>query len=189
MRFTFTMILVALVALVQGCVPVAVGTAVGTTAVVAADRRTTGIFVEDQNIELKVASRINERFRNQVNVSATSFNRLVLLTGEAPNEALKSEIGAVARSVESVRDIVNDIQIAAPSSYGARSNDAYITSKVKARLLDTKASLANNVKVVTDSGTVYLMGLVTQEEGKDAADVASTTSGVRKVVKVFEYTN
>ena len=81
------------------------------------------------------------------------------------------------------------IQIAAPSSYGARSNDAYITSKVKARLLDTKASLANNVKVVTDSGTVYLMGLVTQEEGKDAADVASTTGGVRKVVKVFEYTN
>lgn len=189
MRFPFSMLVVALVALVQGCVPVAVGTAVGTTAVVATDRRTTGTFVEDQNIELKVASRINERFRDQVNVSATSFNRLVLLTGEAPNETLKNEIGAVAKAVESVRDVVNDIQIAAPSSYGARSNDAYITSKVKARLLDAKTVTPNHIKVVTESGTVYLMGLVTQDEGKDAAEFASTTSGVRKVVKVFEYTN
>jgi len=189
MRLVFSTLLLAFAALLQGCAPVVVGTAVGTTAVVATDRRTTGIFVEDQNIELKAQSRINERFRDQVNVSATSFNRLVLLTGEAPNESLKTEIASVARSVESVRDVVNEIQIAAPSSYGARSNDAYLTSKVKARLLDAKTVTANHIKVVTESGTVYLMGLVKQEEGKEAADIASTTGGVRKVVKVFEYTN
>lgn len=189
MRPALFILLLALAALLQGCGAVLVGTAAGTTAVVATDRRTTGMLVEDQNIELKVRSRINERFRDQVNISVTSFNRLVLLTGEAPNESLKNEIGTLTKSVESVRDVVNEIQIAAPSSYGAQSNDAYLTSKVKARLLDTKAALANHVKVVTEAGTVYLMGLVTQQEATEATEVASTTGGVRKVVKVFEYVN
>lgn len=187
--FFSSMFVLAFVALLQGCEAVLLGTAAGTSAVVATDRRTTGMFVEDQNIELKVRNRINERFRDQVNISVTSYNRMVLLTGEAPSESLKNEIGSVAKSVINVRDVVNEIQIAAPSSYGAQSNDAYITSKVKARLLDTKAALANNVKVVTEAGTVYLMGLVTQEEATAAAEVASTTGGVRRVVKVFEYVN
>jgi osmotically-inducible protein OsmY len=177
----------AALGLLQGCEPVLVGTAIGTTAVMAADRRTTGIFVEDQNIEVKAALRINDRFRDQVHINATSFNRIVLLTGEAPSETLKEEIGRVVAGVESVRNVVNEIQIAAPSSYGARSNDSYLTSKVKARLLDAKAVSANNVKVVTEAGTVFLMGLVTRKEADDATAIASTTGGVTKVVKVFEY--
>ncbi|HSD59428.1 MAG TPA: BON domain-containing protein [Burkholderiales bacterium] len=178
---------VAALSVLAGCAAAVVGTAAGTTAVVAADRRTTGKFVEDQNIEIKGDSRINERFGDQVHVSVTSFNGMVLLTGEAPTEALKEEIGRVARGVESVRDVVNDIQLAAPASYGARSNDAYITSKVKARLLDSNAVQVNYVKVVTEAGVVYLMGMVTRKEAAAATDVASTTAGVRKVVKVFEY--
>lgn len=177
----------ATLAALSGCEAVLVGTAVGTTAVMAADRRTTGNFVEDQNIEIKGESRVNERFRDQVHVNVTSFNRMVLLTGEAPTEALKEEIGRVVRGVESVRDVVNDIQVAAPTSYGARSNDAYVTSKVKARLLDSNAVQVNYVKVVTEAGVVYLMGMVTRKEAAAATEVASTTAGVSKVVKVFEY--
>lgn len=177
----------AALGLLQGCEPVLVGTAIGTTAVMATDRRTTGIFVEDQNIEVKAALRINERFRDQVHVNATSYNRVVLLTGEAPSETIKEEIGRVIWGVESVRNVVNDIQIAAPSSYGTRSNDSYITSKVKARLLDSNAVQVNYVKVVTEAGVVYLMGMATRKEAAAATEVASTTAGVRKVVKVFEY--
>lgn len=178
---------VAALGLLQGCEPVLVGTAIGTTAVMATDRRTTGIFVEDQNIELKATLRINERFRDQVHVNATSFNGVVLLTGEAPSETLKEEIGRVVWGVESVRNVVNDIRIAAPSSYGARSNDAYVTSKVKARLLDNKTVSPNHVKVLTEAGTVYLMGMVTRKEADESVSIASTTGGVAKVVKVFEY--
>lgn len=178
---------VAALGLLQGCEPVLVGTAIGTTAVMATDRRTTGIFVEDQNIEVKAALRINERFRDQIHINATSFNRVVLLTGEAPSETLKEEIGRVVWGVESVRNVVNEIQIGPPSSYGARSSDSYITSKVKARLLDNKIVSPNYVKVVTEAGTVYLMGMVTRKEAEAAAAVASTTSDVKKVVKVFEY--
>jgi osmotically-inducible protein OsmY len=177
----------AALALLQGCEAVVLGTAVGTTAVMAADRRTAGIFVEDENIEVKAALRINERFRDQVHINATSFNRVMLLTGEAPSEAIKEEIGRIARGVESVRNVVNEIQIAGPSSYGARSNDAYLTSKVKARLLDAKAVAPNHVKVLTEAGTVYLMGMVTRKEADESVAIASTTGGVGKVVKVFEY--
>ena len=187
MRRLMLMPLAAALAVLAGCAPVLVGTAAGTTAVIATDRRTTGIFVEDQNIEIKVSGRINERFRDQVHISATSYNRVVLLTGEAPTEPLKEEIGKVAASVESVRDVVNDIQVAGPSSFGARSNDAYLTSKVKARLVDAKVVTPNHVKVVTDGGIVYLMGLVSRKEADESVEIASTTAGVRKVVKVFEY--
>jgi osmotically-inducible protein OsmY len=187
MRILLLFPVLAALTVLQGCEAVVVGAAVGAGAVMAADRRTTGIYVEDQNIELKATNRINERFRDQVNVSATSFNRIVLLTGEAPTEMLKEEIGKMARDVDNVRDIVNDIQIAGPSSYGSRSNDSYITSKVKARLVDAKVVQANYVKVVTENGVVYLMGILTHKEADEAVEIASTTSGVRKVVKVFEY--
>jgi osmotically-inducible protein OsmY len=187
MRRLLLSALIVMLAILQGCAPVAVGTVVGAGAVMAADRRTTGIYVEDQNIELKCMNRINERFRDQVHINATSFNRVVLLTGEAPTESLKEEIGKIAAGVENVRDVVNDIQIAGPTSYGSRSNDSYITSKVKARLLDAKVVQANYVKVVTENSVVYLMGIVTRKEADEAVEIASTTGGVRKVVKVFEY--
>jgi osmotically-inducible protein OsmY len=187
MRHLILVSTLAALPLLQGCEPILVGTAAGTAAVMAADRRTAGIFVEDQNIELKAAGRINERFRDQVHINATSYNRILLLTGEAPSEALRGEIGRIAQGVENVRDVVNEIQIAAPSSYGARSHDAYLTSKVKARLVDSKAVSATHVKVLTEAGVVYLMGLVTRAEAAAATDIASTTGGVRKVVRVFEY--
>lgn len=171
----------------QGCAPVVVATGVGVAAMSANDRRTTGIQVEDQSIELKASNRISSSLGSQVHVNVTSFNRNVLLTGEAPTEALRAEAEKLAAGVENVRAVTNEIAIAGISTMGARSNDTFITSKVKARLLDSGKVSANHVKVVTEASIVYLMGLVTRAEAEAATEVARTTGGVRKVVRVFEY--
>lgn len=170
----------------QGCFPV-VATGVGTGLLMVEDRRTSGTFIEDEGIELKTANRINEKFKDQVHVNVTSYNRSVLLTGEAPTDAAKQEIGTIAQSVPNVQRITNEIAVAGNSSLGSRSNDAYITSKVKARFIDVNKFQANHVKVVTENSVVYLLGFVKHKEAADAADIAATTGGVQKVVKVFEY--
>jgi len=151
------------------------------------DRRTTGTQVEDEGIELRSSNRISERFGAKVHVNVTSFNRNVLLTGEATDGATRAEIEKLARGVQNVRGVTNEIQVAGLSSLGARSNDSFITSKVKARFLDAGRFSPVHVKVVTEAGVVYLLGLVTEKEAADAVEVARTTGGVRKVVKVFEY--
>jgi osmotically-inducible protein OsmY len=122
-----------------------------------------------------------------VNVNVTSFNRNVLLTGEAPTEVLKKEIGKLVTGVENVRRVTNEIAVGDVSSFGSRSNDALLTSKVKARFLDGGEFQVNHVKVVTEDAVVYLLGLVKAKEADSAVDIARSTSGVRKVVKVFEY--
>jgi osmotically-inducible protein OsmY len=178
-------VLALAVPMLQACFPLAV-TGVGAAALMASDRRTTGIYVEDENIEWKVIGRIKGEFPG-AHISATSFNRRVLLTGEAPTEGMRKEIEAAIRAIPNVREVVNEMQVAGASSVASRGNDALITSNVKARMVNNKHFSPTHVKVVTEAGVVYLMGLVTPAEGEAAVEVARTTSGVNRVVKVFEY--
>lgn len=174
-------------ALAGGCAAVVVG-AGGVAAVNALeDRRTAGSQVEDESNELRAVNRIAERFPEGVHVNITSFNRAVLLTGEVPDAATRDAIEKIAAGLPNVRNVANELEVAGVSSLASRSNDSLITSKVRVRLLDARRINPVHVKVVTEAGIVYLMGIVTEEEGNGAAEVARTTGGVRKVVKIFEY--
>jgi osmotically-inducible protein OsmY len=172
----------------SGCFPLMAGGA-AVTASVASDRRTSGAMVDDEAIEWKVADKIARRLGDRVHINVTSYNRIVLLTGEAPRETDKALAEQLARETDNVRDVVNEIQIANPTSLGSRASDSSITAQVKARFVNQSkgAFAANHVKVVTENGVVYLMGLVTRREADAATQIARTTSGVRKVVRVFEY--
>jgi osmotically-inducible protein OsmY len=172
----------------QGCAPLAVGAAAGGAVMMVGDRRTTGIYIEDENIEWKALARIRE-VAPSAHVNATSYNRKVLLTGEAASDQEKKRIETEVRAVPSVLDVTNEIQVAGASSLASRGSDSLITSNVKVRMVNNGKFSPNHVKVVTEAGTVYLMGLVSQAEGDAAADIARTTSGVTRVVKVFEYVN
>ena len=176
--------LAAALPLLQGCFPLAV-TGMGTAALMATDRRTTGMYIEDEAIEWKVFARMREFAGAHVN--PTSFNRRVLLTGEAPSDEAKRKIEEDVRRVENVREVTNELQVAGASSLASRGNDALVTSNVKARMVNNGKFSPNHVKVVTEQGVVFLMGLVTQAEGDAAVEIARTTSGVSRVVKVFEY--
>ena len=179
--------LLAAVLLASGCAAIVVG-AGGVAAVNALeDRRTAGSQVEDESNELRAVNRIAERFPEGVHVNITSFNRAVLLTGEVPDAATRDAIEKIAAGLPNVRSVANELEVAGTASLASRSNDSLITSKVKVRLLDAKRVNPMHVKVVTEAGVVYLMGIVTEQEGNDATEVARTTGGVRKVVKIFEY--
>jgi len=172
--------------LLQGCVEMAM---VGAgAAVVSADTGpTTGAQLEDESIELRAANRIRERYADKAHINVTSYNRAVLLTGEAPDEGIKADAEKIVLGLANVRGVTNEIQIEGTSSLGSRSNDSFITSKVKARFLDAGRFNVLHVKVVTESGIVYLLGIVTEKEADAAVEIARTTGGVRKVVKIFEY--
>lgn len=182
----FTLILLAaLVPALSGCFGAA-AVGVGAGALVFADRRATEVQVTDEGIELRAGNRISEKYGSNTHVNVTSYNRTVLLTGEVPDAAAKSNIEKLVAEVQNVKAISNELQVAATSTLTARSNDTYITSKVKARFVDANQFAANHVKVVTEAGMVYLMGLVSQKEANAAVEVARTTGGVQKVVRVFE---
>ena len=171
----------------QGCIEMAVVGA-GAAAMASDDRRSIGAQTEDKEIDLRGESRISSRFGDKVHINVTSYNRNVLLTGEAPDDAAKAQIEKIVREIPNVRGVVNEIQIAGVSAYSARGNDSYLTSKVKARFIDNSGGFsANQVKVVTESSAVYLLGLVTRREAEAAVEIARTTGGVQKVVRVFEY--
>ena len=175
----------------SGCaLLVAAGVAtVGTGVAVSQDRRTGGMLVEDQNIESKSNRRISEKMGDNAHVNVTSFNRNVLLTGEVSSESARKEIEQAVKSVEHVRNVVNEIAVTPVSSFTSRSNDALITSKVKGRFMDGGKFQINHVKVITEDSVVYLLGIVNADEAGSAVDIARSTNGVRKVVKVFEYMN
>lgn len=175
-----------LVPMLQGCVPL-VATGIGVGALMITDRRTSGAYIEDEAIERKAHNRIYDDFGEKTNVSVTSFNRSVLLTGEAPDERTKAEVERIVAGVPQVKGVTNEIRIAPASRVASRAQDGFITSKVKARFVDANKFNANHIKVVTEARTVYLMGLVTRKEADDATEVARTTSEVQKVVRVFEY--
>jgi len=169
----------------SACAPIMIGSAV-VGSLMATDRRTTGTQVEDEGIELHGASRIRENLGERGHVNITSYNRQVLLTGEVPNAKDKELVERVLSKVENVRTIVNETVIAGNSTFRQRSSDAYVTGKVKASMLDAKDLFANAFKVVTERGTTYLMGRVTQREADHATDIARSTGGVLKVVRVLE---
>ena len=185
-----TLALLALLGLapqLQGCIEMAVVGA-GAAALASDDRRSIGAQTEDKDIDLRGESRVNERFGDKVHINVTSYNRNVLITGEASDAATKAQVERVVREIPNVRGIVNEIQVAGVSSYSARGNDSYLTSKVKARFIDNGGNFqANQVKVVTEGSVVYLLGLVTRKEAEAAVEIARTTGGVQKVVRVFEY--
>ena len=177
--------LVAGATLLQGCGALVIGGAAA-TAVMVSDRRTTGTYVEDEGIEWKVIDRMRNNFAG-AHVNATSYNRRVLLTGEVPTEEMKKQVEDRVRHIENVKDVINELQVAGASSTMSRGSDGIVTSNVKARMVNNGVFSPNHVKVLTEAGTVYLMGLVTQAEGEKAVEIARTTSGVVRVVKVFEY--
>ena len=169
----------------SACAPLVVGGAM-VGSLMATDRRTAGTQVEDEGIELRAGSRIRDNLGDRVRVSVTSYNRQVLLTGEAPNAQDKQLVEQVVSKVENVRAIVNEIGILDSPSLTQRSSDTFITGRVKASMVDAQNLFANAFKVVTERGTVYLMGRVTQREAERATDIARSTSGVQKVVRVLE---
>ena len=179
--------LLAILPLIHGCAPMVVGGAAVTGVLVAEDRRTVGTMTEDQGIEFKTSNRIGERFKEGVHINVTSFNRMALLTGEVPDGAAKADVERIARGVENVRGVYNELIIAGVSSLTVRTNDAILTSKVKARFVDAQKFNPLHVKVVTENNVVYLLGLVKRQEASEATEIARTTSGVQKVVRVFEY--
>jgi osmotically-inducible protein OsmY len=176
----------ALLASLQGCIELAVGSAVvGTFA--ATDRRTFGAQTEDKSIVLKAEGRVGTLLSNAGHVNISSFNRRVLLTGEVKDQATKAAVEREVTAIEGVQLVINELETAGAASYTSRSNDTLITGKVKAGLIDAKDIMANSFKIVTERSTVYLMGRVTQREGDVAAEVARSVGGVQRVIKVFEY--
>ena len=190
---THTIRLIALLFLLtpalQACIPLIVGAGVGAGVMMADDRRTNATILEDQTIEVKSRNRIEEKYPDRLHVNVTSYNRYVLLTGEAPTEEIRQDITALVLEVPNVRNVQNEVVVAGNASFTSRSSDTLTTSAVKGRLAQNKKIGANHVKVITENGTVFLMGLVTREEADEAAQTAATTSGVQRVVKVFEYTD
>lgn len=169
------------------CAPVLVGSAVLGTTLAATDRRTVGMQVEDKNIALKVSTRLSGRYGDQANINVEVYERKVLLIGQVPNQQARQDAEAQARSVENVREVVNELEENFPSSLSTRSNDLLIASKIKASLIDAKDVFANSFRVSVEQGVVYLMGKVTEREGQRGTELAAGVQGVRKVVKVFDY--
>lgn len=170
----------------SACAPLVIGGAMAGGAIVATDRRTSGAQLEDQGIELRSANRLRELLGERGNVSVTSYNRQVLLAGEVPTEADKAAVERTVAGVENVRGIVNELGVLGVSSLTQRSSDTLITTRVKAAMVDARDLSANAVKVVSRRGTVYLMGRVTQREADRATDITRNSSGVQRVVRVFE---
>lgn len=172
--------------LLQACVPMA-AVGIGAAVTSANDRRTSGTQIEDEGIELRATNRISERWGDRVHISVTSYNRSVLLSGEVADEATKAAVEKLVAAVPNVRGITNEIAVAGVAALSARANDSYLTSKVKARFVDAQRFNPFHVKVVTENSTTYLLGIVTREEANAATEIARTTGGVRKVVRLLEY--
>ena len=185
MRAIALVLLLASTLLLQGCFTLA-ATGIGATALAIDDRRPIGIQVEDENVERKARKLQIENFKD-THVNITSFNLQMLLTGETPTEQMKKEIAESMAKIPSVKTVTNELVVAGNSSLTARTGDTFTTASVKTRFIGNRSFSTNHVKVITEAGTVYLMGHVTREEGDAAAEVARTTSGVGKVVKVFDY--
>lgn len=187
-RFRSTALVGALIAAttLSGCAALVVGGAVVGGSLVATDRRSSGTQIDDQAIELKANSRVRDHLGDRGHVNVTSYNRLVLLTGEVPSEADRAAIEQSVAKVDNVKSVVNELAAMTASSLTQRSNDALVTSKVKATLVDAGDISANAFKVITERGVVYLMGRVTEREAERASELTRSISGVQKVVKVLD---
>ena len=178
--------LTAALSSLSACAPLLIGGAMVGGTLMVTDRRTSGAQVEDQSIELKALGRVKDVVADRGHVTTTSYNRMVLITGEVSTEADKTAVEQAVARIESVRSTVNELAVAGSASLTSRSNDTLLTSKVKASFVDARDMLSNAFKVVTERGTVYLMGRVTEREATRAAELARSVSGVQKVVRVFD---
>ncbi len=181
-----TLAAVAAAAALGACAPLIVGGAMVGGALMVSDRRSSGAQVEDQAIELKATGRIGEAIGDRGHVNVTSYNRMVLITGEVPTEADRVAVEQAISRIENVRAVVNELAVMGNSSLSARSNDAILSGQVKAAFIDAKELQSNSLKVVTERGVVYLMGRVTEREAAMATERARGVGGVLKVVRVFE---
>lgn len=168
------------------CAPLIVGGAAATTAVVVTDRRTSGTQLEDQNMAFKAQSQISQKLGDTARVNAMAYGGHLLLTGDVPTEEAKSQATAIAQGVENVKQVINQLNVGPIASFGTRSNDTWLTSKVKTALINTKYVPSGTIALTTDHSVVYLMGKVTQAEGEYAANATADVGGVAKVVKLFE---
>ena len=185
-KISLSVLLALLLPALAGCFGVAV-VGMGAGALMLSDRRPSETYVTDQGIELRASNSISEKYHDRVHVNVTSYNRMVLITGEVPDAATKADVEQIVAGKPNVKATQNELKISGLSALGGRSNDSLITSKVKGRFIDYGKFSANIVKVVTENGTVYLMGLVTQREADAATQIARETSGVLGVVRLFEY--
>jgi len=170
-----------------GCIEAALVGGAASGALMANDRRVAEVVLGDERVEATASNRISTRFGDKVHVNVTSFNYTVLLSGEVPDAKAKAEIERIASEVERVKAVVNELQVGAQSAFTARGNDTYLTGRVKAAMVGANKFNTNHVKVVTEAGVVFLMGLVTRKEGDDATEIARAIGGVQKVIRVFEY--
>jgi len=184
---SFILPLLAVLPLLHGCAPLVIGGAAATGVLVSEDRRTVGTMTDDTAIETKASSRIGDGLKGNIHVNITSFNGIVLLSGEVPDAKSKDQAGRIAQAVEKVRSVHNELAVAPVTPLSVRTNDAVTTSKVKARFVDGQKFNPVHVKVVTENGVVYLLGLVRKQEAADATEITRTTSGVSKVVRLFEF--
>ena len=186
-RIASALLLVSTLPAIQACVPLIAATGIGAGALIIADRRSSGAYIDDESIGWKVEERIVQKFGSETHVNAVSYNRNVLLIGEVPDAATRAQVGRLAGEVVNVKGVVNEVVIGPASSAKSRANDTYLTSKVKARFVEANKFSANHVRVHASAGTAFLVGIVTRKEADDAAQIAATTSGVEKVVRVFDY--
>ncbi|MBL1142906.1 MAG: BON domain-containing protein [Proteobacteria bacterium] len=186
-----SLILLGLITQLTGCAVVAVGGAAAATGTAVVDRRTTGTLVEDQTIEVKAIKAIHENaeLNEQAHINVTSYNTVVLITGETPTDALRQKAMELVKNIDKVTHVYNELTIAAPSSMTSRGSDSIITTKVKTKLFADKKVSGIQFKVVTEKGVVYLIGIVSRAEAEIATDIARQTGGVQKVVKLFQYTD
>ena len=186
MRASALLAALAAATALSGCAPLLVGGAIVGTSMVVTDRRSSGTQVDDQAIELRGTKRVSETIGDRGSVSVTSYNRIALLTGSVPTEADKAAVVRAIGAIDNVRSVVDELAVGPAASFGDRSKDTLLTSKVKASFVDAKDIQVHAFKVLTERGVVYLMGRVTEREANRAAEVARGVSGVQKVVKVFE---
>jgi osmotically-inducible protein OsmY len=172
--------------LLSGCAPLVLGGAAVGAVMVATDRRTVGIQLEDQSIELRASNRLREQLADRANVSVTSYNRIVLLTGEVPAEADRARVEETVRGVDNVRAVVNELAVMAPTSLTERARDGMLSTRVRAALIDARDVDSMAFKIVTERSVVHLMGRVTEAEAQRATEIARTIPGVQRVVRVFE---
>ncbi len=178
--------LVGIFPLLQGCVPALLVTGAAVTVLSAHDRRSTGTQADDETSEWKGGNRMPARYRHSTHVNFTAFNRVMLLTGEVPDDEARQAIGAMAEKIEGIRKVHNELVVGPLAAFSSRSNDAFVSSKFRTRLVESNQLSVNHIKAITENGTLFLMGLVNEQEAKVAVAIARTTDGVRKVVNVLE---
>ncbi len=185
-RIVISGLLLSGVLTLQGCIEAVIVGGAASGVLVISDRRQPDVMASDERIEIQIGHRLSDQFKT-AHINTISYNKMVLLTGEVANAAAKAQAEKIAQSISEVRSVVNELQIGPASSFGNRGNDSFISGKVKAAFISHAKFQPNHVKVITEGGVVYLLGLVTRGEAETATEIARTVGGVQKVVRVFEY--